>query len=58
LPDGGKLTLWERAGREVTRIVAASKPTHLQEKTKQELTRLMHREAQRYGIEALPAQEE
>ena len=52
------MTLWERAGREVTRIVAASKPTHLQEKTKQELTRLMHREAQRYGIEALPAQEE
>ena len=52
--NDGKLTLWERAGREVTRIVAASKPSRLPEETKTELTRLMQREAQRYGMEALP----
>jgi len=56
--EEGKLTLWERAAREVTRLVAASKPSRLPEETKLELTRLMQREAQRYGMEALPVREE
>jgi len=56
--NSGKLSLWERAGREVTRIVAASKPSRLPEETKRELTRLMQREAQRYGMVALPERDE
>ena len=50
----GRLTLRERAAKEVSRIVAASKPSRLPEERKQELTRLMRREAQRYGMDALP----
>ena len=56
--EEGALTLRERAAREVSRIVAASKPSRLPEETKQELTRLMRREAQRHGMEALPAGDE
>jgi trimethylamine--corrinoid protein Co-methyltransferase len=56
--NAGKLTLWERAAREVTRIVAASKPSRLPEETKRELEFLMQREAQRYGMEALPVRDE
>lgn len=56
--NDGRLTLWERAKREVTRIVAASKPSRLPEETKRELTRLMHWEAQRYGMAVLPVREE
>ena len=54
----GQLTLRERAAREVTRIVAAYKPSRLSEDAKRELTRLMRREAQRYGMANLPAQDE
>jgi trimethylamine--corrinoid protein Co-methyltransferase len=53
--EEGALTLKRRAQREVSRIVAESKPSRLPEETKQELTRLMRREARRYGMEALPA---
>jgi trimethylamine--corrinoid protein Co-methyltransferase len=53
--EDGKLTLRERAAREVSRIVAAAKPSSLPEDAKQELTRLMEREAKRFGMEVLPA---
>ena len=54
----GQLTLRERAAREVTRIVAAYKPSRLPEEAKRELTRLMQREAQRYGMDSLPTGDE
>ena len=53
---GGQLTLRERAAREVARLVEKYAPSRLPEKTKLELTRLMEREARRYGMEVLPAQ--
>jgi len=56
--EDGRLTLTKRATQEIDRIVAAYKPSRLAEETKQELTRLMQREAQRYGMEKLPAREE
>ena len=56
--EEGQLTLRERAAREVSRIVAAYKPSRLPEETKQELMRLMRREAQRYGMKSLPTEEE
>ena len=53
--DDGKHSLMERAAKEVNRLVETYKPSRLPETTKQELTRLMQREAQRYGTETLPA---
>ena len=50
----GQLTLQERATREVARIVAACKPSRLPEEAQRELTRLMRREAQRYGMDSMP----
>ncbi len=52
---GGRLTLKARAAREVTRLVEKYTPSRLPEQTKSELTRLMDREARRYGMEVLPA---
>jgi len=52
--EGGQLTLRERATREVSRLVAAYKPSRLPEETKTELTRLMTAEARRHGMDALP----
>jgi len=56
--EDGQLTLRQRAAREVERIVADYKPSRLPEETKRELTRLMRREAQRYGTESLPPSDE
>jgi trimethylamine--corrinoid protein Co-methyltransferase len=56
--DEGKSTLRGRAAREVAKIVKAYKPSRLPDETKLELTRLMEREAARYGMDALPAREE
>ena len=56
--EDGRLTLGKRAAQEVERMVAAYKPSRLAEETKRELTRLMQREAQRYGMEKLPAREQ
>jgi trimethylamine--corrinoid protein Co-methyltransferase len=56
--EEGQLTLRKRAVREVERIVAACKPSRLPEEAKRELTRLMRREAQRYGMESLPPGDE
>jgi trimethylamine--corrinoid protein Co-methyltransferase len=56
--DDGKQSLMERATKEVNRLIETFKPSRLPETTKQELTRLMQREARRYGTETLPAREE
>lgn len=55
--DEGALTLRERAAQEVDRIVGAYEPSRLSEETKRELTHLMQREAQRYGMENLPSED-
>lgn len=52
----GQLTLKARAAREVARLLEKYTPSRLPEQTKFELTRLMDREARRYGMEVLPAQ--
>ena len=56
--EEGQLTLRERAAREVARIVEAYQPSRLPEEARRELTRLMRREAQRYGMESLPTGDE
>jgi trimethylamine--corrinoid protein Co-methyltransferase len=50
----GRLSLGERAGQEVARLVARYKPSRLSAETKSELTRLMLAEAHRHGMETLP----
>jgi len=54
----GRLTLWERAAREASRLIQGYTPSRLPQETKLELTRLMTQEAQRHGMEALPKREE
>jgi trimethylamine--corrinoid protein Co-methyltransferase len=56
--EGGRLTLGERAGREVSRLLEQYTPSRLPEETKFELTCLMQHEAQRHGMDALPTQDE
>jgi trimethylamine--corrinoid protein Co-methyltransferase len=56
--EEGQVTLRERAAKEVSRIIKASKPTRLAAETKLELTRLMEHEAVRHGMDALPARDE
>lgn len=55
--EEGGLTLGERAHREVERLLAEYQPSRLPEGVKAELTRLMEREAKRYGMERLPSGE-
>jgi trimethylamine--corrinoid protein Co-methyltransferase len=52
----GHLTLRERAGQEVSRLVELYKPSRLPAEARSELTRLMTTEARRYGMETLPAE--
>jgi len=52
----GHLTLRERAGLEVSRLVERYKPSRLPAEARSELTRLMAAEARRYGMETLPAE--
>jgi len=54
----GRLTLRERAAREVARLVEKYTPSRLPGEAKAELTRLMECEARRHGMEALPPGEE
>jgi trimethylamine--corrinoid protein Co-methyltransferase len=51
--EGGR-TLGDRAHAEVERLTAGYKPSSLPDDAKRELTRLMAREARRYGMDALP----
>ena len=50
----GALTLGQRASREVERIIGRYTPSRLAESAKADLTRLMEREAGRYGVAKLP----
>jgi len=52
--EEGSLTLGERAHREVDKIIKGHRPVALDEKIRNELTRLMISEARRYGMEKLP----
>jgi trimethylamine:corrinoid methyltransferase-like protein len=56
--EGGRLTLRERAAREVSRLLEQYTPSRLPEETKLELKRLMQHEARRHGMDALPPAEE
>jgi trimethylamine--corrinoid protein Co-methyltransferase len=49
----GRLTIRERAVREVARLIKRHTPSRLPEETKSELTRLMEREARRHGMNSL-----
>jgi trimethylamine--corrinoid protein Co-methyltransferase len=50
----GSKTLGARAHEEVQRLLASYRPSSLPDDVKAELTRLMAREARRYGMDALP----
>jgi len=50
----GRLTLGERAAKEVERRIEGSQPSRLPGQIKSELTRLMRAEALRHGMEKLP----
>jgi trimethylamine--corrinoid protein Co-methyltransferase len=52
--EEGGVSLIERAHREVERLIGEYVPSRLPDSTKKELTRLMEREASRYGQEHLP----
>ena len=55
--EEGRLTLGQRAQREVARRLAAYEPTDLPETTRTRLTELMTREAARFGMDTLPSQD-
>ncbi len=51
----GRLTLRERAAREVERLIDRYTPSRLPDEAKSALSRLMLREARRHGMQNLPA---
>ncbi|MCC7174189.1 MAG: trimethylamine methyltransferase family protein [Bryobacterales bacterium] len=53
----GKVTLRERASREIERIIGRYQPSRLAGDRKAALTRLMQGEARRHGMDGLPAQQ-
>ncbi len=55
--EEGGLTLLERAGAEVERIVADADPSRLEDSVKNELEKVMTCEARRWGMQALPGRE-
>ena len=55
--EEGGLTLRERATDEVNKLIDAYQPSRLPDSIKEELTRLMTKEAQRWGMDALPERE-
>lgn len=52
--EEGSLTLLERARREVEKLLKDYRPPGLPEETQKTLTKLMKKEASRYGMEKLP----
>ncbi len=52
--EEGGLSLRERAGREVERLLADYEPSRLPDTVKAELTKLMEAEARRHGMDGLP----
>jgi trimethylamine--corrinoid protein Co-methyltransferase len=53
--EEGSQTLGTRASTEIKRLVDGYEPIKLSEETQNELTKLMEREAQRYGMQELPS---
>ena len=53
LEEGG-LSLHERARREVDRLLTVYQPPELPDRLRTDLTKLMEREARRYGLDRLP----
>lgn len=53
--EEGKKSLTERAAEEVNQLVLNAKPTRLPSDVKNELTILMEKEAERYGMSSLPS---
>lgn len=53
--DEGSSTILERAHRELEKILKEYEPSRLSDDIKNELTKLMEREAKRYGMEKLPS---
>jgi trimethylamine--corrinoid protein Co-methyltransferase len=54
--EDGRLTLGERAHREVTRLVGAARPSPLDARVRAALTERMAAEARRWGMDRLPEQ--
>ena len=52
--EEGALSLKQRAHQEVEKLISSYQPSNLPEDIKQELIRLMEREAQKYGQDKLP----
>jgi len=52
--EEGSLTLYERAHREVERLIKEYEPSRLSNEVKRELTKLMENEARRCGMDRLP----
>ncbi len=52
--EEGSLSLYQRAHREVERLIEDYRPSGLDDNVKKELTSLMENEAKRYGMEKLP----
>jgi len=55
--EEGSLTIGERARSEVTRLLAEAEPVRLSDDVKNEMTRLMTTEANKLGMDKLPALE-
>lgn len=52
--QAGSLTLWERAHRQVARLLETYTPSRLPEEKQRELTERMDHEARRFGLDGLP----
>jgi trimethylamine--corrinoid protein Co-methyltransferase len=57
LEEGG-LSLRDRAGTEVERLVNEARPSRLDNDVKRQLTELMEKEAAKWGMDSLPAREQ
>jgi trimethylamine--corrinoid protein Co-methyltransferase len=54
--EEGRLTLWDRARREVARLVQSAPPSPLEEPVRRALTERMSAEAAKAGLDRLPEQ--
>jgi trimethylamine--corrinoid protein Co-methyltransferase len=52
--EEGSLTLWERASKEVARLINEYVPSRLSNSIKLEMKKMMEKEARRFGMERLP----
>ena len=56
--EEGGLSLRDRAGAEVERLVAEAQPSRLDDDVKRQLTELMDKEAAKWGMDSLPARDQ